>query len=195
LKLPTLLIRCPGDEASGALGASLIVERIMVFLTAKVASVWTWMNRHWLLYIFFAFLLALAVSAALFVSMALSGSLELLKWPAIVLGALFAMVLVVPLLLGWPLRSLVYWISYGFDVATMGVFLDVSAESTPPGAWLVHTIFPQRLESGLPRFAHSEPYHNEEAIDIVARWLGKLVEGTPARVLGEQPVQSAGPRP
>ncbi|KRT69815.1 MAG: hypothetical protein XU15_C0008G0039 [candidate division NC10 bacterium CSP1-5] len=186
LPVPTLLIRCPGDEASGVLGASLVVERVMVLLTAKVASVWEWMNRHRLVYLLFAVLLGLTVSAAMFASMALSGSLEALKWPAIVLAALFALVLVVPLLLGFPSRSLLYWFSYGSDVATRGVFLDVSAESTPPGAWLVHTIFPRRFESGLPGLAHSEPYDNEEAIDIVARWVGKLVERTGARVGREQ---------
>jgi len=158
----------------------------MVLLTAKVASVWEWMNRHRLVYLLFAVLLGFTVSAAMFASMALSGSLEALKWPAIVLAALFALVLVVPLLLGFPSRSLLYWFSYGSDVATRGVFLDVSAESTPPGAWLVHTIFPRRFESGLPGLAHSEPYDNEEAIDIVARWVGKLVERTGARVGREQ---------
>jgi hypothetical protein len=176
LPVPTLLIRCPGDEASGILGASLVAERVMLLLTAKVGAVWARFDRHWLMYLLFAGLSGIAVGAALLASMALSGSIQPLKWPAIALAGLFATVLVVPLLLGWPLRSLLYGLSYGFDMATKGVFLDVSAESTPPGDWLLHTIFPRRPKSGLPGMAHSEAYDNDEAIDTVARWVRDVID-------------------
>jgi hypothetical protein len=175
LPVPTLLIRCPGDEASGILGASLIAERVMLLLTAKVSSVWEWFDRHWLMYLLFSGLFAIAVGAAVLASVTLTGSPQALKWPAIAIASLFTLVLVVPLLFGWPLRSLIYGLSYGFDMATKGVFLDVSAESTPPGAWLLHTIFPKPPKSGLPGMAHSEPYDNDEAIDAVARWISELI--------------------
>lgn len=172
LSVPTLLIRCAGDEASGVLGASLIVERVIVFLSGKVASVWEWLNRNR----FVSFFLIVLVSITVSVSAVLSGTPAVLKWPAIVL----ATVLVVPLLLGFPSRSLLYWRSYGSDVATRGAFLDVSAEATPPGTWQVHTIFPRRSQSGLPDLAHSEPYNNEKAINIVAQWMSELVKRTEA---------------
>jgi hypothetical protein len=175
LRVPTLLIRCPGDEASGALGASLVAERVMLSLIARVTSVWAWFDQHWLIYVLMAVLLGVAAGLAMFASMTLSGSVQPLKWPAIALAGLFALVMVVPLLLGWPLRSLLYGLSYGFDMATKGIFLDVSAESTPPGEWLLHTIFPRQPESGLPGLAHSEPYDNDEAIDTIARWMSDLI--------------------
>jgi len=181
LPVPALLIRCPGDEASGVLGASLCAERILVLAAAKVASAWAWMNRHRLVYLLAAVTLGIVVGAAMLASYALSGSLEPLKWPVIVLAVLFATVLVVPLLVGWPLRALLYWSSYGFDVATRGAFLDVSAETTPPGRWSVHTIFPRPAESGGPGLAHREPYENDEAIDTIAEWVSGGIGGAPPR--------------
>jgi len=116
-------------------------------------------------------------SAATLASIALTGSAQPLKWPAIVLVSALLLSLVT-LMAAWPLRSLIYWWSYGFDIATRGMFLRVTAEATPPGIWTLHTIHPAPGSSGL---VHSEPYGNEQAIDAIAQWVRELLAGNAAQ--------------
>ncbi|MDH3700978.1 MAG: hypothetical protein OEU46_06670 [Alphaproteobacteria bacterium] len=183
LPVPSLLIRCPGDEASGIFGVSLVLERARVVATTKVASLWGWFKQHWIVYILFAALAGVGVAAAMFASMALTGSLDALKLPVIFLSVLFFILLVLPLLAGFPVRILLYGFSFGFDVATRGIFLAVTAETAPPGVWQVQTIHTQSSEFGAPTLtqAHSEPYNNEEAIETIALWVKRLVEADESR--------------
>lgn len=112
-------------------------------------------------------------SAATLASIALTGSAQPLKWPAIVLLSALLLSLVT-LMAAWPLRGLIYWWSYGFDIATRGMFLRVTAEATPPGTWTLHTIHPATSSSGL---VHSDLYRNEDAINAIAKWVGDLLAG------------------
>jgi hypothetical protein len=174
---PVLIMRTPGDEESGGLGASLMIGRAPVIVSGKIASVWAWLDRHRFIVPLVGFLVA---STALWTTLGLTGSVTPLKWPGLGLLALLFAVLVVPLLLGFPLRALLYCVSYGCDVGTRGAYLTVTAESTPPGEWRVHTIVPKEKDDG-PGLAgsHSEPHGNEEAIDAIARWIKAQLADSP----------------
>ncbi len=174
LPVQTLLIRCPGDEASGILGASLIVDRITILVSEAGDSVGQWVNRHLWTSLSLLLLALFLGSAATLASIALTGSAQPLKWPAIVLVSALLLSLVT-LMAAWPLRSLIYWWSYGFDIATRGMFLRVTAEATPPGRWTLHTIHPAHPAPDSSRLVHSELYGNEEAINAIAKWVGDLL--------------------
>lgn len=187
LPMPALLMRSPGDEASGALGATLILERLAVVASGRVSGIWAWLNRHPGKALLLVVAISFAVPMAVLACVALWGSSEPLKWPGTVVATLLGIVLVCPLLFALPLRSLLHGLSYGFDVATRGVFLDVTAEATPPGRWAVHTILPRRSET-LPGLMHSELYDSDDAIDAIAEWVREVVRAPTIRTSGDASV-------
>jgi len=82
--------------------------------------------------------------------------------------------------LTWPiiiLLSMILLVPFGPRGAIANIFLEISAESTPPGDWLVHLIEPpppdDRSAQGEVPLRHSI-YDNPEAMKHLVEWARKL---------------------
>lgn len=88
--------------------------------------------------------------------------------PAMILFLAGALLLVpLTLLLTLPL------LAFGPEFAIANLFLDVSAEATPPGTWTVHQLPDRGGDAALDQsgLMHSAAYEDERAIRLIARWM------------------------
>lgn len=85
--------------------------------------------------------------------------------------------------LGFVAVALALWwavtlLGFGWEIATVGPFLDPSAEATPPGTWeLHHFSSPEpelrvELNKNVVLLKHSEIYNNPAAIQRLVEWIG-----------------------
>jgi len=158
---PVLIIRSPGDEASSGLGFVAILARALFLLEHKAAWPLRWLERHPVLIWLgaSALMIAVAVASALLPDF---GAWLDRHWKLLLL------VLLGPLLIGLPLRIIVYGLAYGPDLLGLPMFLSISAETTPLGQWTTQLVEPP--DSQERRSAHSEIYDLERVHDILVAW-------------------------
>jgi pimeloyl-ACP methyl ester carboxylesterase len=199
-----LIVRSPADEASGFLGLGSFVAQmtIRVVLAAQrtirrlEASVKTWSRWKWRLAIVTAAAWVLSLLAYAHATSAgmpawirtaaaagIGGSIGLLVVLVVLLfGDIGVQGLMVPLrvvvaAIAWPailLLSLVLLLPFGWQVALANVLLDITAETTPPGSWRVHTIVPptsRELDRDDVPLMHSVVYDNPLVLALVTEWI------------------------
>jgi len=195
-----LVIRAPGDEASAALlffqFVSELSVRLYVILYHFHQRLLGLLNRWrehplWLL-------AALVVGLALPI-VVLVGALELKMLPAATLILVLLLMwlgIAVPVLT-WigridvaegPIRILIGGVLFmiiiilsitllpfgGWQIALSNIFLDITAETTPPGTWVVHEIEPspsQDQAGHVPPLEHSVVYEDESALKLICDWM------------------------
>jgi hypothetical protein len=65
---------------------------------------------------------------------------------------------------------------FGRQMASASVFLDVTAETTPPGEWTVHLLVEEQAPPGcgeLQPLQHSMVYDNDQAIRTICDWVAR----------------------
>lgn len=168
-----LIIRAPGDEATGAIVASHFVSSLFGRLLAKTAY-WAellhepegeWRRPPKLWWLLGLYLL-------------IPGSIA---W-ALAPGApplLYAGWELIALLMAWLLMSMpvllllmiaMVAIPMGASLAVASLFLDVSVEAAPPGAWTVHTLPPPTERVGSNRLVHGT-HSDPNAIERIVDWI------------------------
>jgi hypothetical protein len=181
-----LVIRSPGDEASGLLGLSSFAQWALFRVTSRLFSLQERMGnalyepkrRRYIL-------CALCV--------ALGGVLAVIEplraipaYAAIGLG-LVALLPIAVTVLVTPIRFLLLF-PFGFDLPFRAFHLTVTAEATPPGEWSVTLIgsageVPGAATSeGLEPLMHSESYDHPQAIGLICHWIAgraTAVSGAP----------------
>ena len=194
-EVPALLVRSPADEASLSLAFvqaidalrsttwKLFMERIPGFFSRPVrralgairgrigvvgmvlAGVVIWAGLG-------AAVGILSPGTSLPLGMLVAAGLVLV--PAMLPLTVAALVAVPTVLI-----NILAFIPFGFAYAVRGPFLEVTAESTPPGRWSVHQLqFPDRDPETL---RHSVTYQDARALGEIARWLRELPDRAPPR--------------
>jgi hypothetical protein len=84
----------------------------------------------------------------------------------------------------WPVIVLlsVLLLPIGREVALANILLDVTAETTPPGSWMVHLMEPptsEELGKDVLPLMHSVVYENSRVLEFVCDWiaLGTIPRG------------------
>lgn len=203
-----LIIRSPGDEASAALGTvqllnfviSKVWEGASQILDDAIQCVNKWsaeLERFgWRTHALIVLIIAVAVLLGvltilvpdinsekiyyvvvtlLFVVGILYSVLLQDKFPKFI-GLLFLGVLVAP----FPVLMAVLLLPFGSELAIVSLVLNVTAESTPPGSWIVHHLKPALLPDLIPRqsgqrLMHSLTYEDPVALDIVVSWIQERI--------------------
>ena len=201
-----LIVRAAADEASAALGATHIISwlsgRVWLFTsrllgdTVDTVDAWrTVLTRHWRITGAVAACLVFVCALALVIPSAVG-----LGWyqDGVVVAAVAVLLVVVAVLargglvaafLGSFLFAViaapfllvvaVLGVSVGPELLAAGLVFQVTAESTPPGQWVVWQIAAAGGEaeasSGL---MHSASYQSAAALEIVERWF-QAETGTP----------------
>jgi hypothetical protein len=197
----TLIVRTPGDEASGGLDFLQLITRLTVGLWVHTMSLyerieataksWAKLKKK-----------VIAVAAALF--LALVGFICVVAFKhwgssaAAVMGIFVLALVVLPatfLALGlvehatflffllasalmWPVIVLlsVPLLFFGWEVARANILLDVTAETTPTGAWTVHLVEPpttEELGKDVPPLMHSVVYENPHVLRLLCDWIAE----------------------
>jgi hypothetical protein len=194
-----LIIRAPGDEASAALGAVLalnfVVSRIWDIMSwildeaSARADQWRdWLNRcGWSVYAVNVSLMAIGVWlqlsswVAAFISepMILTLSVTFLSCSIILwflllfhdlgklVGILCLGVIAAPLTILLALLA----VPFGLELALVSLVLNVTAESTPPGSWVVHQLRPSGEVDRWDALMHSVAYEDPAALATLVDWI------------------------
>jgi hypothetical protein len=64
-------------------------------------------------------------------------------------------------------------VPFGAKFAFASLFLDVTAETTPMGAWSVDQIRPFVAPGGNPPLTHSGVYANPQTLDVICKWMAE----------------------
>jgi hypothetical protein len=164
-RVPLLIVRCPGDEAGGVLGFVTILARIVYYVEHKAAWPIRMIDQHPIK----LFLVSMGVVAGLTLQPLLSpGAPEFWDWKT-----LFLLVLGV-LVVGLPLRLLIYGLAYGWDLMGLLLTYSLSAETTPVGPGTTWLVEPPNTET--LRSAHNEIYELPKVYDIIAESFLAIVE-------------------
>jgi hypothetical protein len=185
-RVPTLIVRCAGDEASSGLGFVMTLARIVYYLgqlatwpirTLRRHPIGLWLGGSVLI-------VAAAVLAALY-----SPFLDLLSqvWASLSRQWTWALLLLFGAV---PLRLIVYGLAYGMDLFGLPLKFSISAEATPIGRW-TSWLVGSRSSEKLP-FAHSEVYALPVVHDLVAEWCDKQAAAVPTGRSGLAESASAG---
>ncbi|HEX6747377.1 MAG TPA: hypothetical protein VF092_08840 [Longimicrobium sp.] len=206
---PLLIIRTTGDEASAALSTSHLLAFAISHAIIGIASgpaarfqrLLGWRTRpttlrEWL-----------ACAAALLVAV-----------PVLPVFLLLTLVLGVLVLLSVGMLSIVL-LTFGRSFGITNMFLEVSAEPTPPGSWPVH-LFSTRdawpymgderrralatlawagvnrraiSEAPVTRLAHSAPYEHPGALALLADWVSESGSAPPRKVSTPRPASATLP--
>ena len=142
-----LIVRCDGDEASGALTTAQLP-------TTVASALWGWFERT---------MRAMESARG-------PGAVLALARP------LLYMVMSIVALAMLPLFVLAA-IPFGFRSEMWGqsLFIEIVSDSTPPGTWTVHRVrdfpFDDPRTDGVMR--HSLSYEHENAVKIIVHWLAR----------------------
>lgn len=156
--VPLFIARTPGDEASGAIGASRLLNRLVSSAespTARLVMKVAEDGRAVFIPVFLVTLLAIVL-----------GALGLGVWVAIVLTVMLA-----PILLGLPVRIAIYGATFGLDLAGFALRYTLTTGPTPLGPTAkgdYRTLLVPLNE--MPIAAHSQTYQNEVVWHEIARW-------------------------
>lgn len=165
-RVPALIVRCPGDEASSGLGLVAFLARVVFLLEQWAAWPVRWMKRNFVGYV----LGGTAILLAIVLPIAFSSTLQA-WWSEHWHTAL--LVIFGPLLLGVPIRVLLYGLAYGIDLLGLPLVASISAETTPMGHWTTMLVSPPDSEER--RSAHSGIYDLERVHDDIGNWVKELV--------------------
>jgi hypothetical protein len=82
----------------------------------------------------------------------------------------------------WPVIGLlsVLLLPFGKEMAMANILLDVTAETTPPGSWMVHLIEPptsKELGKDMRPLMHCMVCENPRVLGLLSRWIAKGSEG------------------
>jgi hypothetical protein len=198
-----LIVRSPADEASGAALFQFISQLTVNIWTQSLyerieaaAHGWSTQKTRMLVIAAGAFVL---FAGAVFVAAGLSWEAGGWSWIHVavivgVLGFLFASVGALYLFLGWVdmttvffrlVASAVVWpvigllsvllLPFGKEIAMANILLDVTAETTPAGSWMVHLIEPPTSEElgkdTLP-LMRCVVYENPRVLALLSHWIG-----------------------
>jgi hypothetical protein len=140
-----LIVRCDSDEASGALTAAQLP-------TTVASALWGWLDRR-------------------------LRAMQSPRSPAAVLASFpLRMLMVIVALAALPVFVLAS-IPFGYRSEMWGqsLFVEIVADSTPPGTWTVHRVrdfhFADPRIDGVLR--HSLSYEHENALKVVVPWLAR----------------------
>lgn len=208
--IPVLIIRSSGDEASGALTTagflSWCTSRVWAWITrlfekltrGGIGGMWCrGFIRRWLVStaIFFPFVALILLMTDSQVEHSFTGTLEFAALLAPAIGAVNAMtwpyyvagVLVFTLVAFFPIAALTMsawlWLAFGREFWPCALLLEISAEPTPAGKWILHELPAQDRKytadgtaSG-PGMLHST-YDDPRALEILSLWVTEATVGT-----------------
>jgi hypothetical protein len=199
-----LIIRSPGDEASSALNSVQLIARLTVGVFMRLMDCYRrletrakrWSKQTTKLLAVFAS--SFVVGALLLVSVAnvnsplqsaivTTGSIV----NALVFLEAFLLLLEAPLgsaklaTIGpkiivsafvWPVMFMlsVLLLPFGWEVAKANILLDVTAETTPVGSWMVHLVetpTTQELVRDTPSLIHSVAYESPRVLKVISDWV------------------------
>ena len=195
----TLIIRSPGDEASGGLDFLQLITRMTVGLWVRTMSLYERLeaaakravHRRMKMagmaaavaFLYFGFITAmiflnrmnspLGYAGIIVLAWALlEASFLALGWAE---GAAFPF-LVLAAAVMWPITIMlsVLLLGFGWEVALANILLDVTAETTPTGSWRVHLLDPPTsadLGQDVVPLMHSVVYENPQVFRLVGDWI------------------------
>jgi hypothetical protein len=202
-KKQLLIVRAPGDEASALLLTCQFISQLIVGIYNMMCLLRDWMgkivkdlSKKWILSVLImvgGFLVGIPSVAYLFNSqlpLVVSLLLVLILTLAYTCIAIsfFAFIRLpqwslrhIDLLLGITLVPLsiiisILLIPFGWQLALGSIFLDVTAEATPPGSWQVDLLDPEQREINQDDFRllqhsiHSDP----RAHLLICEWMGRV---------------------
>lgn len=195
---PVLILRCTGDEATGAFATATMLSMAASRTWISICSVGELSEKdgqsklfHWVLgLISGATALVVGLGLLKFMREYLSDAdmgTSLVLLPALLILA-FALVVVVPLLswLGWkvtwqfagqlasvPLSAFLIFtgMPFGLRPSLRAVKTEVTAEATPLGRWEVETFASTPLNEGAVPLNHSQVYDHPAAIQRISDWI------------------------
>lgn len=194
-----LIIRSPGDEASGGLDFLQLIPRITVGVWVSTMSLYERLEaaarravQHRMKMVaaavavglvYFGFIAAVTFIGRTNTPLAYAGIIvlmgALLEAVFLALGwaerAAFPFLLLASALI-WPTTIVlsVLLLGFGWEVALANVLLDVTAETTPTGSWKVHLLDPPtsaELGQGVFPLMHSVVYENPQALELLCHWI------------------------
>ena len=199
-----MIVRSPGDEASGAIIFSQILSQLSVALFVRTMRLYKWSNAIYLRWNLHGVKKMLVVALAIMVSTIafVLGAVAYISPPylnteswaneAVIVGAaLFGLIgaagflvtgwanLILQLMAGGVLWLVILLLSVllvlplGWRIAMANIYVDVTAETTPPGSWMVDLVeAPTSKEFGkdLP-LLHSLIYENPRVLELICNWV------------------------
>ena len=194
-----LIVRAPGDEASAALLFFQFVSQLSVRLYVLsyqlherlLGLLNRWSGHHvqllaalvggFVLYvgvIFGAIALKMPTEATVTIVILLAWlcvavpALTLIGWTDVAAGP-------VQFMIGALLFTIIIILSitllpFGWQVALSNILLDITAETTPPGTWIVHQIEPMRsqVQAGdVQPLQHSVVYEDPHSLSLICDWI------------------------
>ena len=188
-----LIVRSPGDEASGLLQLASFLQWLLLRPASRLLDL---SNRFWsffhktriglTLYLgFFALAIAIVAVDANWPALGLT---DVATTTQLAMAVVFGLATLLPMLLAGLIAPLRFFLllPYGLDLPFRAFNLRVTAETSPPGAWTVHTVSPGNSmvsldDTVIPRkgggflesMMHSEAYDHPEAIDRLCDWIAE----------------------
>jgi hypothetical protein len=194
-----LILRSPGDEASGILSAFQFIGQLCTRVVSSAIG-WerrtaAWIERQ-------SFWKALGVVTGAFVAMVVTctaGFLvtqEILQYVLFIITGVFLVIssMVAPAIVGfgsinafllallagallYPVGVMMWFLllPFGWRIANANILLEVTVETTPIGEWKTNLCEPPLLaDTGkvAPPLAHSAVYENEKALKLITNFLG-----------------------
>ena len=214
-----LLIRAPGDEAGAGLGFVQLMSQVGVRLylmlhtrhERMLGALVRWRERRGR--VVAALVGGLAGYAALITALIAIGFPGMWGAAIVVVGAWVMIGVPAMVLAGWEreamapleffsylvLSTIIFVLSllllpFGRQIAAGNIFLDVTAETTPPGEWTVHQLGSSTAPGNpgeLQPLQHSTVYDDADAIRLICDW----IERTPAPIAGATAVSPIADRP
>jgi len=197
----TLIIRTPGDEASGGLDFFQLIARLTVALWVHTMSLyerleatakrWAKPKKN-----------VIAVTAAVFLALVgficvvvvfkigdnVVAAMGIIVLALVLLEAIFLALgrvehATLPFLLlasavMWPVILLlsVLLLPFGWEVALANILLDVTAETTPTGSWTLYLVEPPttgELGKDVLPLMHSVVYENPHVLRLLCDWIAE----------------------